>query len=213
MRAMGAERYEVTVVNAKTREETIREWRAQDVETSVKWLKRMNAKGCDIFIRPLRGPELILVDGLDPHELERIRRIGLEPAAVIETAAGRFEAWVKLSDRPFPEELRQTALSGLAGRFPRSGQPGRLSGFTNQQGERNRAGRQSYVLARETTGRVAPLGHHYLEAIKRLIREHAAEQQRRAQVERDRQIEFERQRLILSEKSVPVPSRDRGRSR
>jgi hypothetical protein len=211
--AMGAERYEVVIINAKTKKQTTREWRTPDLVKSVNWLKRMNAQGSDIYIRPLGGPELMLVDGLDTQQLERIRGKGLAPAAVIETAPGQFEAWVKLSDFPLPESLRQTVLLGLARNFPRAGQLGRLAGFTNQQSEANRAGQQSYVLAREATGRVAPFARPYLEAIERLVREHAIERQRLAQVERERLIQIERQQLVQIEKAMRAPSRDRGRSR
>jgi hypothetical protein len=69
------------------------------------------------------------------------------------------------------------------------------------------------VLAREATGKVAPFGRPYLEAIERLIREHAAERQRLAQVERERLLQFERQQLIQVEKATLAPPREKGRSR
>jgi hypothetical protein len=211
--AMGAERYEVVIVNPKTRKRTTREWRISDLVNSVKWLKRMNAQGSDIYIRPLDGPELMLADGLDAQTLEQIRSEGLEPAAVIQTAPGRFQAWVKLSDNPLPEKLRKPAVSGLASIFPKVGEHGRLAGFANQQIEANWAGRQLYVLARETTGIVAPAARSYLDAMERLIREHAAERQRLAQVERERLLQVERVRLTQVEGAGRAPRRDRGRSR
>lgn len=210
---MGAERYQVVIVNAKTRKQTIREWRAPDLVYSVKWLKRMNAQGGDIFIRPLDGPELMLVGGLDAQALAQIRSKGLAPAAVIETSPGRLEAWVKLSDHPLPEGLRQKAVSGLMRVFPQTGQHGRLAGFTNQRGEANPPVRQSYVIARESTGKVALAARPYLDAMERLIREHAAERQRLAQVESERLIQLERQRLVQVEKTIRAPRGDRGRSR
>ena len=203
----------MVIVNAKTRQQTTREWRTPDLVKSVKWLKRMNAQGSDIYIRPLGGPELMLVDGLDSQALERIRNKGLVPAAVIEPAPGRLQAWVKLSDHSLPEALRQTAVSALARIFPKVGEHGRLAGFTNQQDEGSRAGRQLYVLVREATGNVAPAARPYLEAIDRLIREHGAERQRLAQVEREQLIQVERLRLMQVAKATRAPGRDRGRSR
>jgi RepB DNA-primase from phage plasmid len=202
---MGAARYEVVVVNAKTSKPLTREWATSELLKSVKWLKRMNAQGSDIYIRPLDGPELMLVDGLDAETLERIRSQGLAPAAVIETAPGRLQAWVKLSDRPLPAELRKPAVLGLARVFPEVGELGRLAGFTNQLAEANKVGRHSYVLARETTGNVAPSAQPYLDAVDRLLREHAAERQRLAQVDE--------QRAAQVEKAMRAPHRDRGRTR
>jgi hypothetical protein len=211
--AMGAERYEVVIVNAKTRKQTTREWRTPDLVKSVKWLKRMNAQGGDIYVRPLDGPEMMLVDELNAGALERMRSKGLAPAAVIETVPGRLQAWVKLSDHPLPERLRQTAVSGLARIFPKVSEHGRLAGFTNQQVEANPVGRQLYVLAREMPGKVALAAGPYLDAIDRLLCEHAAERRRLAQVERERLIQAERQRLLQVEKAPHAPRRDRGRSR
>lgn len=207
MRAMGAERYEVVIVNAKTQEQTIREWRAPDLVKSVQWLMRMNARGADIYVRPLDGPELMLVGGLDAEKLEQMRSRGLTPAAVIETAPGRLQAWVKLSEHPLPEGLRQTAVPALARIFPKVGEHGRLAGFTNQQVEASRAGRQSYVLARETPGDVAPAARPYLKAMEQLLREHAAERERLAQDERERLIQAERLRLMQVEQAARAPGR------
>lgn len=212
--AMGAARYEVVIVNAKTSKRLTRECATSELLKSVKWLKRMNAQRSDIYIRPLDGPELMLVDGLDAGTLERIRSQGLAPAAVIETAPGRLQAWVKLSDSSLPEELRKPAVSGLARIFPKIGEHGRLAGFTNQQVEAHPAGRQSFVLARETTGKVAPAARPYLDAIDRLVREHAAEMQLLAQAaERQRFIQIQRQQLVKVEKATRPPRRDVHRSR
>lgn len=211
--AMGAERYEVVVVDAETRKQSTRAWGTSELLTSVKWLKRMNAKGGDIYIRPLDGPELILIDRLDAQALERIRSKGLAPAAVIETAPGCFQAWVKLSDRPLSEGLRKPAISGLERMFPKVGEHGRLAGFTNQEVEANRGGRQSYVLARQATGKVAPAARAYLDVIERLLREHSAERERLIQAERERMVQVEKERLVKVGKAGPTQHRDGGRSR
>jgi hypothetical protein len=202
---MGAERYEVVIDNARTRKQSTRAWGTSELLKSVKWLKRMNAQGGDIYIRPLDGPELMLVDGLDAEALDGFRSKGLAPAAVIETMPGLLQAWVKLSDHPLQEGLRKPAISGLARIFPKVGEHGRLAGFTNQQVEANRAGRQSYVLVLDATGKVAPSAQPYLDAIDRLLREHAYKKQQLAHVEK--------QRVAQVEKAIRATHRDRGRSR
>jgi hypothetical protein len=195
--AMGAERYEVVIVNAKTGRQTQRDWNAAELLRGVTWLKRMNAQGGDIYLRPFDSPQLLLVEALNAEALEDMRMQGLAPALTIETSPGRFQAWVKLSDHPLPEELRKHAVSGLARVLPKVGQHGRLAGFTNQQVERNPVGRQPFVLAHDATGKVAPAAQPYLAAMERHLRELAAE----------------KQRLIDAEKARRAPRHDRGRSR
>jgi hypothetical protein len=195
--AMGAGRYEVVIVNAKTGRHAKREWSAAELLKGVAWLKRMNAQGGDIYLRPLDGPELLLVDALNAAAVEDMRRQGLAPAMTVETSPARYQAWVKLSDHPLPEELRKHAVSGLARVLPKFGQHGRLAGFTNQQVQSNPAGRQPFVLGHEATGKVASAAQPYLAAIEWHPRELTAE----------------KQRLINAEKAQKAQRHDRGRSR
>jgi hypothetical protein len=174
---MGAERYEAVIVNAESGRKTKREWSASELVKGVPWLKRMNARGGDIYLRPLDGPELLLVDALNAEALDDMHRQGLAPALTIETSPGRFQAWVKVSDHPLPGGLREPAVAGLARSFPKAGEYGRLAGFTNQRIEPNPAGRQPFILARPATGKVAPTAQPYPAAIQRHLSELAAEKQ------------------------------------
>jgi hypothetical protein len=79
--AMGAERYEVVIVNAKTGRQTRREWNASELVKNVPWLIRMNAQGGDIYLRPLDGPELLLVDALSAEAVKGMHRQELAPAS------------------------------------------------------------------------------------------------------------------------------------
>jgi hypothetical protein len=195
--AMGAERYEVLITNARTGAQIKRVWRAPEILESVAWLKRLNAQSADIYVRPIGGPELLLVESLDAGGVDELDRKGLSPASTTETSDGQFQAWVKLSDRPLPKALRQQAVLALAGALPSIAEYGRLAGFTNQQIERNGTGRHPYVLSRASTGRIAPAAHAYLAAIEKHLRDHGPAKQRRIDVE----------------KVARAPQRDRGRSR
>jgi hypothetical protein len=195
--AMGAGRYEVVIVNAKTQRQTKRDWSTAELLKGVAWLKRLNAQGGDIYVRPLDGPELLLVDALNAAAVEDMRKRGLAPAITVETSPGLFQVWVKLSDHPLPEELRKHAVSGLARVLPKVGQQGRLAGFTNQQVQPNPAGRQPFALAHEVAGKVALAAQPFLAAIDGHLRELAAE----------------KRRLIDAEKALRVQRHDRGRSR
>lgn len=195
--AMGAGRYEVVIINAKTKRRTTRDWSAAELLKGVAWLKRMNAQGGDIHLRPLDGPELLLVDELNAEAVEELTRRGLAPGVTVETRPGRFQAWVKLSNHPLPDELRKEAVSDLARVLPKVGQHGRLAGFTNQQVEPNPAGRQPFALALGATGQVAPAVQPYLAAIERRVSD----------------LAVEKQRLINAEKAKIALRHDRGRSR
>jgi hypothetical protein len=186
--AMGAERYEV-VISAKTGRQTKREWSAWELVKGVPWLKRMNAQGGDITLRPLDGPELMLVDDLDVEALKDMRMQGLAPAVTVETSPGRLQAWVKVSDHPLPKEVRERVVAGISQVLPTVCEYGRLAGFTNQQAEPSRAGWQPYVLAHDATGKAAPAAQNYLRTIELHIGEVAAEKQRPASAEKARRVQ------------------------
>ena len=187
--AMGAERYEVVISNAKTTRQTKREWNASELVKSVPWLKRMNAQGGDIYLRPLDGPELLLVDALNAETVKDMHRQGLAPAVAVETSPGRFQAWIKMSDHPLPEGVRKLTVAGLVRDFSKVGEYGRLAGFTNQKAETSRAGRHPYVLAHEATGKVASAAQQYLGAVELHLQEATTKKQRQIAAEGARQMQ------------------------
>ena len=67
------ERFEVGIRDAKTGQMMNREWNRAELEKAVPWLKRMNAKGNDVYIRPAGEHGLVLVDDLKPQALERMK--------------------------------------------------------------------------------------------------------------------------------------------
>jgi hypothetical protein len=153
--AMGADRYEVVINHVKTGQQTKREWNAAELMAGVQWLKRLNARGGDILIRPLGGPELRLIAWLDAGGVDKLRKAGLAPAATVETRPGRFEAWLKLSDHPLPPSLRDALLVRVVRGFGEAGLYGRLAGFTNQRADADTAGRHPFSLLHNATGQVA----------------------------------------------------------
>jgi hypothetical protein len=169
--AMGAERYEVVIVNAKTGRQTKQEWTASEFLKGVTWLKRMNAQGGDIYLRPLDGSKLLLVDALNADAVKAMHGHRLTPAIIFETSQGRFQAWVTLSDRHLPEGLCKQAVPSLIPVLPEIRKYGRLSGFTNQQVEPDAAGRQPFVLAHHRTAPVAPVAKTYLADVEKALSE------------------------------------------
>lgn len=160
--AMGVARFEVGVRESATGKMLNKNWSASELVNALPWLKRMNAKGNDVYIRPAGGHGLVLVDDLKPQALERMKAEGFAPAAIIETSPGNYQAWVKLSDKPLSADVRRIAARELTKRYggdmnsADSRHYGRLAGFTNRKPKYERDGRQPYVLAHQCTGHVAP---------------------------------------------------------
>lgn len=187
--ALGVARFEVGIREAKTGQMMNREWSRAEVEQSAAWLKRMNAKGNDIYIRPAGEHGLVLIDDLKPQALERMKADGYAAAATIETSPGNYQAWVKMSDKPLSAEARSIAAHGLAEYYggdmnsADSRHYGRLAGFTNQKPKHTRDGRQPYVLAHDCPGKVAPDAPRYLEQIEQHIDSQLALKERETRLE------------------------------
>ncbi len=160
--AMGCDRYAIGVRDP-ARGILTRQGSADEIMAGISWLKAMNAQGNDISVRPAGSSGLVLVDDLSARALKELTRDGLTPAAVAETSAGNYQAWVRLSDAPLLPEVATEAARAVAARYggdPTSAdwrQEGRLAGFTNQQPEHTRVdGQQPYVRLREARGGEAP---------------------------------------------------------
>ena len=187
--ALDVPRFEVGIREAKTGQMMNREWSRAELEQSAAWLKRMNARGNDVYIRPAGEHGLVLVDDLKPQTLARLQAEGFAPAATIETSPGNYQAWVKLSGKPLGADVRRLAAQGLAKQYggdPNSADSrhyGRLAGFTNQKPQYTRDGRQPYVLARDCSGKVASAAPAYLERIEQGLDKAEARQERQKRLE------------------------------
>ncbi len=179
--ALGEGSFVVGVRDAKSGLMMLRDWSAAEVEGSLAWLKRMNARGNDIYIRPAGDHGFVLVDDLSSEALARMQQEGYAPAAVIETSPGNYQAWLRLSPQPLPADLRTHAARGMAKRYGADMNSadarhfGRLAGFTNQKPQHTRAGRQPYVLARACPGTVALAASAYLGKVMQSLEQDAAE--------------------------------------
>ena len=187
--ALGVERFEVGIREAKTGQMMNREWSRAELEQATPWLKRMNARGNDIYIRPAGEHGLVLVDDLKPEALKAMHNKGYTPAATVETSPGNYQAWVKLSDKPVPAETRCIAAQDLAKEFggdPNSADSrhyGRLAGFTNQKPEHTREGRQPYVLAHECPGWPAPAAPRHLKRVEEGLDKAESQKERHKRLE------------------------------
>jgi len=160
--AMGCDRYAIGVRDP-ARGMLTRQGSADEIVAGIGWLKAMNVQGNDISVRPVGSSGLVLVDDLSATALKELNRDGLTPAAVTETSAGNYQAWVRVSDGPLLPDIATEAAREVAARYGGDSnsadwrQEGRLAGFTNQQPEHTRAdGQQPDVRLREARGGDAP---------------------------------------------------------
>jgi hypothetical protein len=161
-----------------------REGTGAEVEQSAAWLKRMNAKGNDVYIRPAGDHGLVLVDDLTADKISRMANDGFPSAATIETSPGNYQAWINLSDKPLSADVRTVAARALAQRYGADMNSadgrhyGRLAGFTNQKPEYSRDGRQPYVLAHDCHGKASRSAPALLERVEQGIDRGEAQKER-----------------------------------
>lgn len=195
MKAMGCERFDVGIRDAQKDRMMNRTFSKEEVTKSIPWLKRMNAIGNDIYIRPAQDAKhnLVLVDDIDGVTVDQMRDNGHEPALVVETSPKNLQVWVKVVDlekTTLSEAHRATISKMLArsyGADPGSADArhyGRLAGFTNQKEKhQDKYGRQPYCLLRNSSGKTADRGHDLIKQAEAVIEKRAAE------VEKTRRID------------------------
>jgi DNA primase RepB-like protein len=135
-------------------------WGARQVLKSLLWLRRENLNRGHIYVRPAGAHGLSLVDDLKADALARMKAEGFEPAAVVETSLGNFQAWLK-HDVTLDEAASTRAAKLLAERYggDRGSADwrhfGRLAGFTNPKPSRQLAsGLQPFARLLEASGQV-----------------------------------------------------------
>lgn len=164
---MGCNAYEIGIRDRQGRMMN-RAWSSQEILTNIAWLKRENAKGADIYIRPSgqQNQGILLIDDLSRGQVDRMKAVGLEPAVVVETSPQNMQAWVRVSETPIKPEVATMISQSLAKKF--EGDPnsadwrhfGRLAGFTNQKPEHTTEnGLHPWVLCHEASGKQASNGH------------------------------------------------------
>ena len=179
--ALGCARYEVGLREQATGRFQERTWTAAQVIDGLAFLRAQNARGHDIYVRPAIdvAHALVLVDDLSREQVERMRADGYDPAALIETSPGNYQAWVKMAAEPLDADLRAAVARELARSY--GGDPastdarhfGRLAGFTNRKPQHARDGAHPYVLIQEWAGRVAMRAAELLSRLRQDLAQRA----------------------------------------
>jgi len=187
LKAFNCDAFEVGIRSSNGRM-MIRQWSEKEVLNSVPWLKRENAKGADIFIRPAgeQNQGIILMDDLDRSKLTRMKESGLEPAIVTETSPNNYQAWVRVSDQPLTPRMATIISKSAAIHFEADKNSadwrhfGRLAGFTNRKPEHvSPDGRNPWVLCHTSNGQKASKSKAIVEHASKIIRQVDAENEKR----------------------------------
>jgi hypothetical protein len=173
LQGMNCQEYEIGIRDATSGKMMSRQWSPEEVLKSVLFLKGMNSKGNDIYIRPLKSEGLLLVDDLGIGTLNQMDEDGLNPAAIIQTSPMNYQAWVRITTEELPAEIATTAAKILAEKYQADKNSadwrhyGRLAGFTNLKPIYNRP----YVLAERCNGKLAPQREQLLEQARKTLQD------------------------------------------
>jgi hypothetical protein len=138
--AMGSEIFEVGALRrgdgGNPEFMLLRTWDKKTVMESIPWLWYENWRGGHIYVRPRGENNLTLIDDLKYEAVVRLRRAGLQPAALVRTSPGNYQVWIKHTTQ-LEKELGTAVARDLAEHFGGDvkaatwRQFGRLSGFRN----------------------------------------------------------------------------------
>lgn len=189
--AMDSELFEVGLYkpNAAAGESVMipRVWDSETIVKSVPWLRHQNREGRNIYIRPKGEHELSMVDDLTKDAVSSMKEKGFNPAVIVETSPGNYQAWLKHPER-LDKEVSTAAARALAEEFggDRGAADwrhfGRLAGFANRKAKYLDANTGLYPFVRliEAGGGVYPGAEPFLAGVKSdLERRHAEREQLR----------------------------------
>ena len=167
--AMRSDRFEIGVLKTNGRMTLCENQSIDRICKSMRWLRRENARGAHVFIRPAWPHTLSFVDDLNANSIEQMRDLGFEPAVLVETSPDNFQVWLN-HGRVLCDRLLSTLVARqLAIRFGGDRGScdwrhfGRLAGFTNQKKERRlQNGFQPFVRLRSSEGNVYSAAKEFL---------------------------------------------------
>ncbi len=116
LKAMGSDAFDIGVLRQNGRMLLRERWGEQQIIAAVAWLKHENARGAHIFVRPHGEHALSLIDDLTAEAVVTMEASGFEPAVLVETSPGNFQAWLN-HGRVLNRELSTRVARELARRF------------------------------------------------------------------------------------------------
>jgi hypothetical protein len=170
--AMGCDYFEIGVLRADGRMLLREGWTARQIDQEIQRLRRENARGAHIFVRPHGTHALSLVDDLGVDAIARMTDAGFRPALVVETSPQNFQVWLS-HGQTLDRDISSWAAKELAKRFggdlsSADGRHfGRLAGFTNRKPERLLPnGLAPFVRLHQSRGTIYDAAHDFLQEVK-----------------------------------------------
>ena len=171
--AMGASLFEIGLFRPASpgRESQMltRVWDLDAIVKSIGWLCLQNSRGRNIYIRPKGEHHLSLVDDLTWSSVKQMKAAGFQPAVLVQTSPGNFQAWLN-HGRILPADLSSSVAKRLAERFGGDikaaawRQYGRLAGFTNRKEKHKQLnGLFPFVRLIEVSARVYEKAEEFIE--------------------------------------------------
>jgi hypothetical protein len=179
--AMACDYFEIGVLRADGRMLLRERWTARQIDQEIQRLRRENARGAHIFVRPHGTHALSLVDDLGVDAITRMTDAGFRPALVVETSPQNFQVWLSHGET-LDRDISSWAAKELAKRFGGDLSSadwrhfGRLAGFTNRKSERLLPnGLAPFVRLRQCEGKIYDAARVFLEELNSLAEQAAAE--------------------------------------
>lgn len=151
-----AQEFEIGILNQKTGKMMISKVGAGQILEQVARLKRENARGNNIYVRPDRDSAhpYLLMDDLSQQQLDELTREGFSFSLLLETSPNNHQLLIKLPQPLVAAERKQIerALQKRFGSDPGSADGQhffRLGGFTNRKPKHEKGGRFPYVLVKQ----------------------------------------------------------------
>jgi hypothetical protein len=169
--ALGVEQFDILLTD-KNNQKIHKTWHKFEFRKGISWLKRMNARGYSIEIKP-HGNEhgLVLIEKLSKNGIQALKEKGWEPALALETSKDHYQAWIKLSKENIDPIIRESFYKNSL-KQEKIDQYGLLAGFTNQEielNELNQEGLKPYIFVHENTGKVAKKAPDYVKKVEQVI--------------------------------------------
>jgi hypothetical protein len=182
--AMACEYFDVGILRPEGRMLLREGWTLSRIEQAIQRLRRENARGAHIFVRPHNAHALSLIDDLSVEAIARMTNAGFQPALVVETSPQNFQVWLD-HGQTLDHDISSRAAKELAKRFGGDLSSadwrhfGRLAGFTNRKSERLLPnGLAPFVRLRQSEGETYDAAHEFLEEVRSIadnaVAEHAA---------------------------------------
>ncbi|NJL53125.1 MAG: MobA/MobL family protein [Hydrococcus sp. SU_1_0] len=236
LRAMGGNgNFEIGIFDREAGKMVNRSWHRDEIlrydpETKrypiIAFLKQQNSQGKHIYVRPVPlsngdSQGLVLVDDLDPIQVEELKASGLKPACVIETSYRNHQVWLQVA-KSLNRETATTVAKELAREYEGDAASasyqhfGRLAGFTNCKEDYADKYTEKFpwVRIKEATGEASiSTAEAYLERarerVKLTIQQQQAAAQKREQLLKQQTSDQECQRALQSFERIRATSRQR----